>query len=44
MQWKYNQIFDGSQYIETVDIVKIIKMGSFQASQKWTCSEKKKLD
>ena len=42
MQWKYYQIVDGSQYIEIVDIIKIIKMGSLHASQKWTFSEKKK--
>ena len=28
-QWKYYQMFDGSYYIETVDIAKIIKMGHF---------------
>ena len=31
----------GSHYIETVDIAKMIKMGSLHASQKWSFSEKK---
>jgi hypothetical protein len=31
--------FDCSHYIETVDIAKIIKMGSLHASQKWYFSE-----
>ena len=34
-------MFEGSHYIETVDIAKIIKMGSLHASQKWSFSEKK---
>jgi hypothetical protein len=38
-QWKYYQILDGSHYIETVDIAKIIKMGSLHASQKWSFSD-----
>ena len=40
-QWKYYQIFDGSHYIEKVDIAKIMKMGSLHASQKRSFSEKK---
>jgi hypothetical protein len=40
--WNKNEKFDGSHYIETVDIAKIIKMGSLHASQKWSFSEKKK--
>jgi hypothetical protein len=36
-----NEKFEGSHYIETVDIAKIIKMGSLHASQKWSFSEKK---
>ena len=35
------QIFDGSHYIKTVDIAKIIKMGSLHASQKWSLTRKK---
>ena len=34
-------MFDGSHYIEKVDIAKIIKMGSLQASQNWSLSENK---
>ena len=34
-------MFDGSHYIEKVDIVKIIKMGSLRASQKWSLGENK---
>ena len=34
-------MFDGSHYIEKVDIAKIIKMGSLHASQKWSLSENK---
>ena len=34
-------MFDGSHYIEKVDIAKIMKMGSLHASKKWSFSEKK---
>ncbi len=40
--WNKNEKFDGSHYIETVDIAKIIKMGSLHASQKWSFSKKNK--
>ena len=39
--WNKNEKFDGSHYIETVDIAKIIKMGSLHASQKWSLTWKK---
>jgi hypothetical protein len=38
-----NEKFDGSHFIETVDIAKIIKMGSLNASQKWSFRKKKKI-
>jgi hypothetical protein len=38
---KKKKKFKGSHYKETVDIAKIIKMGSLHASQKWSFSEKK---
>ena len=34
--WNKNEKFDGSHYIETVNIAKIIKIGSLHASQKWS--------
>ena len=39
--WNKNEKFNGSHYKETVDIAKIIKMGSLHASQKWTLRWKK---
>ena len=34
-------MFDGSHYIEKVDIAEIMKMGLLHASQKWSFSGKK---
>ena len=39
--WNKNEKFECSHYIETVDIVKIIKMGSLHAFQKWSLTRKK---
>ena len=38
---KHARLFGTLEYIETVDIAKIIKMGSLHAPQKWSFSEKK---
>jgi hypothetical protein len=35
-------LMEVTTYIETVDIAKMIKMGSLHSSQKWSFSEKKK--
>jgi hypothetical protein len=39
--WNKNEKFDGSHYIETADIAKIIKMGSLHASQNGLLVKKK---
>ena len=40
-KWNKNEKFECSHYIETADIAKVIKVGSLDASQKWSFDEKK---